>query len=138
MIETLDAGQALAREMDLLADVAADPTHHHLWFWQSPQCLVVPRKLSLHPDFDAASRELQDSGWPVFSRATGGNVTPQGPGVVNVTHVYASPKGREYGLEDAYDALCTPIEAALGPSATRGWQPGAFCDGAHNVQFKDK
>ncbi|MEL6587757.1 MAG: lipoate--protein ligase family protein, partial [Pseudomonadota bacterium] len=78
---------------------------------------------------------LRADGWPVFLRATGGDVTPQGPGVVNVTHVYAVPPTKAFDMQAEYDRLCRPIEAALGPGASRGWQPGAFCDGAHNVQW---
>jgi lipoate-protein ligase A len=62
-------------------------------------------------------------------------VTPQGLGIVNVTHVYSRPPKEKFDLDREYDRLCRPIEVALGDGATRGWQPGAFCDGAHNVQW---
>ncbi|MDJ0859137.1 MAG: hypothetical protein QNJ03_08655 [Dinoroseobacter sp.] len=134
-LTTLEAEAALAREAELLAHVAANPGARFLWFWQSPQSLVAPRKMSTLPAFDAVSEELARAGWPVSLRATGGDVTPQGPGIVNVSHVYATPADLNVSIDKEYDALCTPIEAALGPGASRGWQPGAFCDGAHNVQL---
>jgi len=131
----IDTGRALRRELDLLSRVSEEPDLRFLWFWKAPQSLVAPRKLAARPGFDTAARTLTAEGWPVFLRSTGGDVTPQGPGIVNVTHVYATSADIRFDIARAYDALCAPIEAALGPGATRGWQSGAFCDGAHNVQF---
>ncbi|MCK0150440.1 hypothetical protein MWU54_10425 [Marivita sp. S6314] len=134
-VETLDADAAMTREAALLADVSENPSKRHIWFWQSPQCLIAPRKLSRLPGYDTVTADLLDQGWPVALRSTGGDVTPQGTGIVNVTHVYARPSKEKFDLDREYDRLCTPIETALGNGATRGWQPGAFCDGAHNVQW---
>ena len=134
-IETLDAGAALAWELRLFEEVAERPEKRFLKFWQSPQALVAPKKLAIRPGFDQAARTLAADGWPLHVRATGGDATPQGPGIVNVTHVYTHASGGAFDIAAAYDRLCTPIETALGPGATRGWQPGAFCDGAYNVQW---
>ncbi len=135
MFDRLDTAQALAREMDLLDAVSRDPGQRFLWLWQGTQSLVVPRKLAVHPAFEAAQKKLAASGWPVAVRATGGDATPQGPGILNVTHAYVLPEGLRLDMDREYDRLCAPIEQALGPGASRGWQPGAFCDGAHNVQW---
>lgn len=135
VIETLDTGKALARELELLDRVSRDPSQRLLWLWQGTQSLVVPRKLAVHPRFKVAQSELASSGWTVETRATGGDATPQGPGIVNVTHVYALPPSAHFDMDAEYDRLCRPIETALGPRASRGWQAGAFCDGAHNVQW---
>lgn len=137
-IETLDAGEALAREMKLLGEVSAAPQERRLWFWQSPQALVAPKKMASLPGFEAAAAGMAAQGWPVHLRATGGDVTPQGAGIVNVTHVYSVDRAADFSIEAEYDRLCTPIEAALGSGASRGWMPGAFCDGAYNVQFEGR
>jgi lipoate-protein ligase A len=134
-VTTLEAETALARELELLTHVRDSPDAQVLWLWQSPQSLVAPRKMAKLEGFEATTDALARAGWPVSLRATGGDVTPQGPGIVNVTHVYATRHGHGFDIEGAYDRLCQPIEAALGDGASRGWQPGAFCDGAHNVQF---
>ncbi len=135
MIGTFATGEALEREIALLDRVSNDPSRRYLWFWQTRQSLVAPRKLGVKPPFEAAARDLADTGWPVFLRSTGGDVTPQGPGIVNVTHVYACPPSWSFDLAEQYGMLCGPVEAALGAGASRGWQPGAFCDGAYNVQW---
>lgn len=136
-IQTWDPAEALSREMELLDRVVNAPENRVLWFWQSPQCLVVPRKLCVMPGYAEASGQLAASGWPVHQRSSGGDATPLGPGIVTVSHVYASEPGQQFELKDQYDRLCSPIENALGTGASRGWQPGAFCDGAYNVQWND-
>jgi lipoate-protein ligase A len=136
MIQTMTITDALAQEMDLLAKAAADPSQKHILFWQSNQALVAPRKLSSNPEFARAEAALATLGWPVHTRATGGDVTPQGPGIVNVSLIYASHGPPD--IDATYDTLCTPMERTLGPNATRGWNPGAFCDGAYNVQWQGK
>lgn len=135
MIERIDAAKALNRELDLLEDVSHHPDRRHLHFWESPGCLVAPMSFKGKPKFQYAVEQLENSGWPVHSRSTGGDATPQGPGIFNLTHVYANPPGLQIDLSREYDRLCTSIEKALGPGASIGWQPGAFCDGAYNVQL---
>jgi lipoate-protein ligase A len=135
IVDCLDAEDAMARENALLMEVSDDPSKRFVWLWQSPQCLIAPRKLSRLPGYGDVAQELGDQGWPVSLRSTGGDVTPQGAGIVNVTHVYSRPPKEKFDLDREYDRLCRPIETALGEGATRGWQPGAFCDGAHNVQW---
>ncbi|MEL7345394.1 MAG: protein ligase [Pseudomonadota bacterium] len=134
-IDTLDAARALAREGDLLDRVSTHPEETYLWFWQSPRALVAPRKLAAKPQFETAVAEMAARGWPVYLRGSGGDVTPQGAGIVNVTHVYARPQGEAFDLEQAYERICGPLQAVLGDRSSRGWMPGAFCDGAHNIQI---
>lgn len=135
MVDFLDAADALARELELLEDVSLNPEHRHLWFWECPRCLVAPKNLTTNPLFEQASHKLETEGWPVNVRSTGGDVTPQGAGILNVSHVYATRPGAPVDLKQEYDRLCTPIEEALGTGASRGWKPGAFCDGEYNVQL---
>lgn len=135
MVDFLDAAEALARELELLEDVSRNPDNRHLWFWESPRSLVSPKSLSTKPRFGEASHRLAAEGWTVNLRSTGGDVTPQDAGILNVTHVYATEPGKPVDLKEEYNRLCTPIEQALGPGASRGWKPGAFCDGEYNVQL---
>ena len=137
-VPVLDAAKALAEEDALLTEVSRDPAKWFLRFWSTSQCLVVPRKIATDPAFADAQNEMAKLGWPVHVRGTGGDVTPQGPGIVNVSHVYARAPRRAVDMDGEYAKLCAPIEAALGDGASRGWQPGAFCDGAHNVQWNGK
>ncbi len=135
-IERLETGVALDWEARLFDEVSKHPHKSFLKVWQGSQTLVAPKKLAALPGFPDVARGMAAEGWPVHIRATGGDVTPQGPGIVNLTHVYTWPSGGPFDIPAAYDRLCTPLEQALGPGATRGWQPGAFCDGAYNVQWQ--
>ena len=135
MIEILDTSKALERELALLEEVSRNPDQRHLWFWESPRCLVAPMNLKNRPLFKHASEQMLQEGWQVNVRSTGGDVTPQGPGIINLSHIYANPPGSMIDLKEEYDKLCAPIEKALGQGASRGWQSGAFCDGAYNVQW---
>ena len=135
MVDFLDAAEALARELELLEDISLNPERRHLWFWECPRCLVSPKNLTSKPLFNQASRKLETEGWPVNVRSTGGDVTPQGAGILNVSHVYSTQPGTPVDLKQEYDRLCTPLEKALGNGASRGWKPGAFCDGEYNVQL---
>lgn len=134
-IPTLDTGDALAWEVKLFDEVARRPEKRFVKLWQGTESLVAPKKLAAKPGFADVSAQLSASGWPVHVRATGGDATPQGPGILNVTHVYTWPSGGPFDIPAAYERLCRPIEAALGAGAAHGWQPGAFCDGAYNVQW---
>lgn len=119
----------------MLTAVSEAPETRLLWLWQCPAALVAPKKMTANPAFGSAADVMERAGWPVHLRATGGDVTPQGPGIVNVTHAYSVQRAAEFSIAAEYDRLCRPIEAALGPGASRGWRAGAFCDGAYNVQL---
>lgn len=135
MIDTLDTGAALDWETRLFEEVSRHPEKRFLKVWRGSQSLVAPKKLAIKPGFEAAADAMAAEGWPVHVRATGGDATPQGPGIVNVTHVYTHASNAAFDIGAAYRRLCAPIEQALGAGAAHGWQPGAFCDGAFNVQW---
>ncbi len=137
-IERLDTGAALDWEARLFEEVSRYPKKQFLKVWEGTRSLVAPKKLAALPAFPAVADRMARAGWPVHVRATGGDATPQGPGILNVTHVYTWKSGGPFDIEAAYHRLCAPIEHALGTGASRGWQPGAFCDGAYNVQWQGR
>nr|WP_245513984.1 hypothetical protein [Antarcticimicrobium luteum] len=88
------------------------------------------------PGFARACTRAADAGWPVHLRATGGDLVPQGPGIVNLTLMFREPQGAASTLEDAYKRLTAPICEALsdaGIPSRYGAVSGAFCDGRFNV-----
>ncbi|MPR05044.1 lipoate--protein ligase family protein [Pseudomonas sp. MAFF 212408] len=139
---TIEAG--LAAEQDLLAAVCAGEQAFGLLFWQpSDQALVMPRRLSRLPAFDAASTVSSDAGWPVLLRETGGEPVPQSAATVNIALVYAPPRseGDQGRIETGYQRLCQPIcdaLIALGGDASLGEIDGAFCDGRYNVNLNGR
>ena len=101
-------------------------------FWQpSDQALVMPRRLSRLPAFEAASQVSADAGWPVLLRETGGEPVPQSGATVNIALVYAPPRseGDQGRIETGYQRLCQPIcdlLIELGGNASVGEIDGAF------------
>lgn len=112
----------------------SDPS---LLVWSMPQCLVVPRALSINERFETASAEMAKRGWPVYIRQTGGDLTPQAPGVINISYIVSRPKSEVVSISSAYEELCEPIMSYLNErlkvSSYCSSVEGAFCDGKFNV-----
>lgn len=138
LIEKMETQRALDLEVERLREVSDDPANGFLWYWSAPQGLVVPRKLAVKPQFAEACEIMAEDGWPVTVRATGGDVTPMGQGIVCVSIVYGRASGGPVEIGVEYDKLCAPMEETLGTGASRGWMPNAFCDGEYNVQLNGK
>lgn len=138
---SLSVEAGLQAEQDLLAHVCAGDAEFGLLFWQpSDRALVMPRRLSRLPGFDAAGEASAAAGWPVLLRETGGEPVPQSASTVNIALVYAPPRneGDQNRIESAYRRLCDPICQLLdelGGVASLGEIDGAFCDGRFNVNL---
>lgn len=132
--DALPFDAAIARERALLDRVVSGASDRELALWSTESCLVAPRNLTVRQGFAAAQAMLAADGVTVHERDTGGDLMPQGPGIVNVSLVFAAPPA--LSIAAAYDLLCAPIEgllAAHGVAGRRGSIPGSFCDGAHNI-----
>ena len=131
----------LLAEQDLLASVCSGESEFGLLFWQpSDKALVMPRRLSRLPGFEAACDASAAAGWPVLLRETGGEPVPQSASTINIALVYAPParEGDLNRIEAAYRRLCDPICQLLdelGGVSSLGEVDGAFCDGRFNVNL---
>ncbi|WP_417425653.1 lipoate--protein ligase family protein [Hoeflea sp.] len=135
-VRELALAEALAWEADRLADVAAGRRSAAALLWSCETALVAPSRMSSFSGFDDACTGAANAGWPVHLRATGGDLVPQGPGVVNLTLVFRGPRSATPSLEAAYQRLTAPICEALseaGVSSCHAPVSGAFCDGRFNV-----
>jgi len=122
--------------MELLDDVATGSKRVALSLWSTHRCLVAPKSITRAPYFDEARAAMAAQGWPVFLRGTAGGLTPQGPGVINISAIYPMPSDQPNRIQEAYGRLCDPILAVLrriGVSAYCAPVPGSFCDGDHNI-----
>jgi lipoate-protein ligase A len=131
------APDGLAAEMALLDAVAAGHTGASavLWAARAPS-LVLPARFTRSERFAAAAADCAATGWPVTARRTGGGITPQGPGVLNLALAFRAGPGKSRSLRESYDAICTPLAealAALGIPATATPVSGSFCDGDYNL-----
>jgi len=131
------AAEGLAAEMAMLGAVAAGqaPASAFLWSARAPG-LVLPERLTRSDRFAAAAGDCAAAGWPVTARRTGGGITPQGPGVLNVALAFQVAPCKARTIRQSYDAICTPLTQALGAlgiAATPAPVSGSFCDGDFNL-----
>lgn len=140
--EPLPFVEALARERALLESVkSAPPRTCAALVWRTPKAIIVPRGLPSRAYFPQASAAAQALGFPVHERDTGGDLTPQSEGVVNLTFAYRLD-GKQASIQEAYLFLTNPVLAFLkyvyGIDARTAAIPGAFCDGAFNVAIGER
>ena len=130
-----DTADALRQEERMLADIAAGEAASAWMVWTGSRSVVVSRRMAALPGFAEASATSSAAGWPVHVRSTGGDATPQGPGIVNLAIGKALWPGTRVSIAAAYDLICAPIEKALRtvPGLGRGKVERCFCDGDHNV-----
>lgn len=124
--------QILAEEQRWLRECAHDrqPRAH---LWQAPQCLIVTRKDTRLPRYQAACEQLAAEGWPVHVRDSGGTAVPHGAGILNLSLML--PRTTT-DLAHYYRLLGTPLLALLGEYGLAGnydFVPGSFCDGQYNL-----
>ena len=130
----VDINQALEHERLMLESVVKGEAEYSLSIWSAEQSIVVPKRIASNDRFASAAEKSTQSGWPVSIRNTGGDATPQGKGILNVSYAYASNK--KPSIEQAYLDLCKPIAdfiSSLGHAPEYRSVPNAFCDGKFNV-----
>lgn len=132
----LSGDEAFALEAQILEQVSSGQSHFQMAIWETERCLVVPQSFTRNERFEAAATQSKAEGWPIFTRCTGGDVTPQGPGTMNVTLAYRLSSQAVPSIDEHYDLLCRPISDHL---QSWGLVPEfsaiehSFCDGAHNL-----
>ncbi|MGY4027201.1 lipoyl protein ligase domain-containing protein [Aeromonas rivuli] len=129
--------QILAEEQRWLRDCARDgqPRAH---LWQAPQCLIVTRKDTRLPRYQAACEQLAREGWPVHVRDSGGTAVPHGPGILNLSLLLPRTAA---DLAHYYRLLGAPLLALLGEHGLEGsydFVPGSFCDGQYNLVIEGR
>ncbi len=127
---TVEAG--LAAEQALLAAVCAGDQEFGLLFWQpSDQALVMPRRLSRLPAFEAASQVSADYGWPVLLREPVANRC-RSPALRSISpwstlrRAVKAIKAASKPVTCAYAAPICDLLIELGGDASVGEIEGAF------------
>lgn len=133
--QVIEPAVGLRREMELLQAVANGSQSCGFLIWRCQRAMVVPKRLSHKAGFDHASSILSAQGWPVVIRDTGGDLTPQAPGLINIAMAFRQLRV-DGAIRDSYLRLCRPLNEALsglGVSAYCDSVKGAFCDGDFNL-----
>ena len=137
--ELLPADVGIAREHQL-ADKVARGSSTVLLIWRSLPSLVITHSDIRLPNFEGAARHLEEKGWPLSVRTSGGGAFPVAPGTVQLALL--SPMQRDDETIDAvYDAVAALIcdaLAALGVTARQGHVADAFCPGGHDIVVESR
>lgn len=131
-----DPGDALKAERSLIEQFKNPAVQYHIAWWTTTQSLIAPRSMKRVNDIEDASKHSAYRGWPVYFRQTGGDVTPQGPGVLNLALAFALDPTERPSISAVYQMFCAPIVQWLierDCDANTGYVPGSFCDGEYNV-----
>ncbi len=135
-VATSDAcQQQVNADIDLLGLVAAGEPGAVLRVWKNGRCLVVGKSLTKNPNFDHASRVMQQAQWPVVQRASGGTIVPHHEGILNISLILnlgSTAKGPRQVFQEFCDTICSGLRG-VGIQSTTGAVPGSFCDGAFNL-----
>lgn len=140
-LRRMSVEEGLRVEQSLLEAVCEGESDKRILAWQpSDRALVMPRRHERAANFTQVRLSMEQQGWPILFRATGGEPVPQSPQVINLAMVLRCRVGRSSGdLEWAYRRLGDPWcdwLASLGVSrADLGSVSGAYCDGRFNVRI---
>ncbi len=136
LVTVPDAAAGLAAEMGMLSDVAGGaPASALIWQARAPG-LVLPERFARTIGFAENAANCAAAGWPVTTRRTGGGITPQGPGILNLALAFRVGPGKSRTIRDSYAAICAPLTealAALGIDSRAEAVTGSFCDGDYNL-----
>lgn len=126
----------LALEMDMLQTATATGASLAVMWEARTRALVLPERFTREVSFEPAARSSDTRGWPVVARKSGGGITPQGPGVLNVALCFSLAPHETRSITGTYGRIVTPLErgfAALGVTAAAMPVAHSFCDGDYNL-----
>ena len=142
LLGVVSFAEAQRRERELLAGASSLlPGIAQVLIWRTEKAIIVPRGMPARDGFAEAALAMAARGFPVYERDTGGDLTPQSPGMVNLSMVFRLD-GANPNIEAAYRRLVQPLIGFLveryGLEADVCAVPGAFCDGAYNIAYQGK
>ncbi len=141
ILEFPTAAHGLEAELSLLESAAAHGSKKMMIWRATSPSLTLPERFCRTAEFDDASKTSAKRGWPVMPRRTGGGITPQGPGVLNVALAFAVPPKEAKSVPASYAAICDPLADAFlqfGIVAKTGAVIGSFCDGDYNLEIEGR
>jgi lipoate-protein ligase A len=123
-------------EMEMLATASMSGERMAILWQSDTPWLVLPERFTRGDIFKHAAEESAKRGWPVAPRKTGGGITPQGPGVLNLALCFTAASGQSRAIIESYAKIVDPLTQAfadLGLSADATAVHGSFCDGDYNL-----
>lgn len=131
-----DPQAGLSRDTELLHAIGRGDQPATIRLWENPQSLIVTRRETRLPHYNEACEKLEEAGWPVLVRESGGTAVPHHAGILHLSLIFPLTDQDSYDIDAVYKALCLPIQDALqqiGLDADYGSVPGSYCDGRFNL-----
>ncbi len=138
--QPVNIATGLDLEKKLMDAVMTGASDKGYLLWRSRRALVVPRSATHKPGFTDATTYCDAQGWPVITRSTGGELTPQDPGFINLSMVVKLNKN-QLSIKGSYELICDVMSRWLkkyGIQSEYGSVKGAFCDGDYNLVVDGK
>lgn len=135
--ETAPADVARAFAMDELLGRRAGnggPAICHLW--RHPRAFVIGSKDGRLPGASDAVRRLEEQGYSVLVRHSGGAAVPLDLGVVNVSLIMPAESGTPVAFRDDFERMFELIRGTLsvcGREVGRGEVAGSYCPGDYDL-----
>ena len=132
---------AFDKETELLKQIQKGELEQALLLWQTQEdTLVLPgsNKWQKTPELEEI---LQNLGWKILSRRTGGAPVPQTSGVINLSHIYLWQDQESYSIPIAYRKLCDTLAEffdSYGVSTQVHATDFSYCDGDYNLNINGK
>ncbi|MCG9700011.1 lipoate--protein ligase [Vibrio natriegens] len=126
------------KEDELIAQVQSNQLSQVLLLWQVKSPTLVLPAGRKWPVSEELKNALDNTGWKLFSRKTGGAPVPQVPGIINLSHIYHWPEDQPYDIKKAYLDLCailTVFFEQLGVKVDVHATPYSYCDGEYNLNI---
>lgn len=135
LFKTVEDG--LAAELSMLDAVHKGRAQDSAFLWFCANaCLVAPEPFRHAPDFKEVRDDFARKGVPVYLRKTGGGVTPQGPGVLNLALARSFSQRPRQSIPQVYLEICDILVetfANYSINAHPGPNEASFCDGDYNL-----
>ncbi|GLQ75041.1 lipoate--protein ligase family protein [Vibrio penaeicida] len=139
--KSIEVEDIFEKESVLLKQVQSGELSQVLMLWQAKTATLVLPSGKKWKVTEELTSGLDNLGWLLMSRKTGGAPVPQVPGIINLSHIYHWEEGVPYDIQKSYQDLCfvlTQFFKALGVRTDIHATPHSYCDGDYNLNINGK
>lgn len=126
---------------DLLIDEAAHRKQAFLHFWTLPKAVIFGMKDSRLPHFLAATAELQQNGYALVLRNSGGLAVIADAGIQNISCILPNTACDQLTIQAAYEWMVAWIETTLKPytsAIVTAEVQDSYCPGKYDLSIDGK
>lgn len=132
---------AFDKETELLKQIQKGKLEQALLLWQTQENTLVLPGSNKWQASTLLETELEEFGWKILSRRTGGAPVPQTSGVINLSHIYLWQEADSYSIPKAYTKLCDILAKFFdnyGVKTQVHATAHSYCDGDYNLNINGR